>query len=436
MRADDLILVSIDDHVVEPADLFTRHIPAMFRDGAPRVARKKNGADVWVFEGQQLPNIGLNAVAGRPPEEYGIEPTAFEQLRTGCYDVRARVRDMSANGVLASLCFPSFTGLAGQMFLKAKDKELSLACLKAYNDWHIDEWCGAAPDRFIPLALVPLWDPALAAEEVRRVAKKGCLAVTMSDQPGKIGLPTYHSDHWDPVWKACEETGTIVCLHIGSSEGMYFTSLDAPIDVMITLIPLNVVNCASDLIWSPMLRKFPTLKLALSEGGIGWVPYFMERIDYVYEHHRLWTNQRFGAKRPSELFAERIVTCFISDRTGLRDLGSMNADNVTWECDYPHSDTTWPRSPELLFDELKHLPDETIAKVTYQNALRHFRFDPFRHRPIEKATVAALRAEAADVDVAPRSRSGGSRVDAQNLEPVTCAHVVKQLTTAMTSPLE
>ncbi len=436
MRVEDLILVSIDDHVVEPADLFARHLSAPWRDRAPRVVRKKDGSDVWTFEGQQLPNIGLNAVAGRPPEEYGVEPTAFDQLRAGCYDVRERVRDMSANGVLASLCFPSFTGLSGQIFLKAEDKDLALACLQAYNDWHIDAWCGAAPERFIPLALVPLWDPALAAQEVRRVARKGCHAITLCDQPGKIGLPTFHSDHWDPLWKACEDEGTIVCLHIGSSEGMHFTSMDAPIDVMITLIPLNVVNCASDLIWSPLLRKFPTIKFALSEGGIGWVPYFQERIDYVYEHHRQWTHQRFGGKRPSELLSERIVTCFISDRTGLRDLGSMNVDNVTWECDYPHSDTTWPRSPELLFDEMRGLTDDAIVKVTYANALRHFRFDPFRHRPREQATVGALRAEAADVDVSPKSQGGGSRVEGDTLRPVTCGQVVKQLTTAMMSPIE
>ncbi len=104
MRPEDLILVSVDDHVVEPADMFDRHLPARYRDEAPRVVRKSDGSDVWVWRGQQIPNIGLNAVVGRPPEEYGMEPTSFEQLRPGCYDVHERIRDMNANGVLASMC--------------------------------------------------------------------------------------------------------------------------------------------------------------------------------------------------------------------------------------------------------------------------------------------------------------------------------------------
>ncbi len=133
MQPEDLILVSVDDHVVEPPGMFDRHIPARYRDRAPRVLHKKDGSDVWVFEGRQMPNIGLNAVAGRPPEEYGVEPTAYDQLRPGCYDLKARIDDMNANGVLGSMCFPSFPAFCGQVFQAAKDKELALAVLRAYR---------------------------------------------------------------------------------------------------------------------------------------------------------------------------------------------------------------------------------------------------------------------------------------------------------------
>ena len=126
MQLDDMILVSVDDHVVEPPDLFEHHLPAAWKARAPRVVRKKDGSDVWVFEGQQLPNIGLNAVVGRPPEEYGIEPTSFEQLRPGTWNVHERIRDMNANGVLASLCFPSFPGFCGALWARTKDKGVSL----------------------------------------------------------------------------------------------------------------------------------------------------------------------------------------------------------------------------------------------------------------------------------------------------------------------
>ena len=156
-----MVLVSVDDHVVEPPDMFERHLPGRWRDIAPRVERRDDGSDVWVYDGNEIPNIGLNAVAGRPPEEYGMEPTSFDEMRSGCYDIGDRLRDMDANGVLGSMCFPSFPNLCGQLFSRSSDLEAGLAVLQAYNDWHIDEWCGAAPGRFIPLMLPPIWDPKL-----------------------------------------------------------------------------------------------------------------------------------------------------------------------------------------------------------------------------------------------------------------------------------
>src|SRR4029450_7471343 len=243
MRPNDMILVSVDDHVVEPPDMF-RDVPAKWRDRAPRVVHKPDGSDVWVYGGAQLPNIGLNAVAGGPPEEYGVEPTAYEQLRPGCYDVHERVRDMNVNGVLASMCFPSFPSFSGNLGARTPDKELALAMLRTYNDWHIDAWSGAYPGRFIPLSLPAMWDPALAAEEVRRVARKGCHVVSFCEAPEKIGFPSIHNPHWDPFWTACADEGTVVAVHIWAGAGMQFPSMDAPVDVMITVQPIHIFSFA------------------------------------------------------------------------------------------------------------------------------------------------------------------------------------------------
>ena len=399
MQVDDLILVSVDDHVVEPPDLFEGRLPAKYVDLAPRVVQKDDGTDVWTYDGNEIPNIGLNAVAGRPPEEYGIEPTAFAEMRKGCYDIHERIRDMDANGVLGSMCFPSFPQFCGQLFARTSDKDVGLAMLRAYNDWHIDTWCGTYPGRFIPLSLPPLWDPELMADEVRRVAAKGCHAVTFSENPEKLGYPSYHADHWDPFFAACSDEGTVICLHIGSSSQLVMTSVEAPIDVLITLQPMNIVLAAADLLWSPVLRKFPNIKFALSEGSIGWIPYFLERVDYVYEHHRAWTGQDFGDQLPSQLFRDRIITCFIDDPTGVEIRHRVGIDTITWECDYPHSDSTWPQSPERVMKSLAGVPDDEIDKITHLNAMRHFRYDPFLVRPREQCTVGALRAGATDVDV-------------------------------------
>ncbi len=405
MREEDLILVSVDDHVVEPPEMFEGRLSAKYKDAAPRMVHKEDGTDVWLYDGKEIPNIGLNAVVGRPPEEYGIEPTSLEEMRPGCYDVHERVRDMNANGVLGSMCFPSFPQFCGQLFARTEDKDIALAMVQAYNDWHIESWCGAEPGRFIPLSIPVLWDPELAAAEVRRVSTKGCHAVTFSENPEKLGWPSLHNAHWDPFWRACAEEGTIVCLHIGSSSQLVITSVEAPLDVMITLQPMNVVQAAADLVWSPVLRKYPDLRFALSEGGIGWIPYLLERIDYVYQHHHLWTHQDFGDMLPSQLFKERIITCFIDDAFGVANRRYLNIDNITWECDYPHSDSTWPNSPEAAMKYLADVDEEDVSKITHLNAMRHFRFDPFSVRPRELCTVGALRAEAGDVDTSLRSRS-------------------------------
>lgn len=401
MRTEDLILVSVDDHVVEPPDMYERHVPERYRDQAPQVVERDDGSEAWTWMGQEATNIGLNAVAGRPPEEYGVEPTSFSEMRPGCYDIHERVRDMDANGVLGSMCFPSHAQFCGQFFANAEDKDLAHVMLQAYNDWHVDEWCGTYPGRFIPLSLPPLWDPELMAKEVRRVARKGCHAVTFSENPTKLGYPSLHDPHWDPFWRACADEGTVVCMHIGSSSEIVVTAVDAPINVMISLQPMNIVQAAADLVWSRVLKEFP-IKVALSEGGIGWIPYFLERVDYVYHHHKAWTGSDFGAgRRPSDVFDEQVITCFIDDAFGVENRHHLNLDQVTWECDYPHSDSTWPSSPEQLAKSLDAVPDDEIRKMTHENAMRLFTFDPFTHIPKEEATVGALRARATDVDTDP-----------------------------------
>ena len=426
MRTEDLILVSVDDHVVEPPDLFEGHLPKKYVDQAPQFVHKDDGTDVWQFQGVEIPNIGLNAVAGRPPEEYGMEPTSLEEIRSGCYNIHDRIREMNANGVLGSMCFPSMTGFCGQLFARSEDKDLGLALIRAYNDWHIDEWGGTYKGRFIPLSLPVIWDPELMAEEIRRVAAKGCHAVTFSENPSKLGWPSLHSDHWDPFWTACSDEDVVVCMHIGSSSSLVITAPDAPIDAMITLQPMNIVQCAADLVWSPVFRKFPNLRVALSEGGIGWIPYFLERIDYVYQHHHKWTNQDFGDKLPSQVFNEHVFTCFIDDAAGMEVRHHLNLDHIHWECDYPHSDSTWPTSPEMAMKYLDGLPREDIDRITHLNTMRNFKYDPFQHIPKEQCTVGALRAQATDVDTTPVSHGTGKFQDEGIVTAMTLAERVSK----------
>ena len=407
MDADDLIMVSVDDHLVEPPNLFEGRLPAKFREQAPSVKRLPDGSDVWVFNGQTIPNIGLNAVAGRPREEYGIEPTAFEEMRPGCFDVHERIKDMNAGGVLGSMNFPSFPGFSARLFAACRDKELALAVLRAYNDWHIEEWCGSYPGRFIPMALPILWDPELCAEEVRRVAAKGCHSLTFTENPAALKYPSFHDLSWDPLWTALCDEQVVLSIHLGSSGQLAMTAPDAPVDVMITLQPMNICSAASDLLWSRVIKTFPDIRIALSEGGTGWIPYFLDRVDRTYEMHHKWTGQDFGAKLPSEVFREHFLTCFISDPIGIQLRHQIGIDNIAWECDYPHSDSSWPHAPEELADVATGVPDDEMEKITWGNACRWYSFDPLAHRARERCTVSALRSEAIGHDVSIRSYDQG-----------------------------
>ena len=378
MRLEDLVLVSVDDHVVEPPDLFEGRLSAKHAEVAPRLVRKESGIDVWQFMDAELPNIGLNAVAGRPPEEYAMDPQSFDDMRTGCYDIHDRVKDMNANGLLGSMCFPSFPQFCGQLFARAatKDEELATALVRAYNDWHIESWCGAYPGRFIPLALPMMWDVEKMAAEVRRVADKGCFAVTFSENPVHLGFPSIHSGHWDPFFAACQETETVVCMHIGSSSQMPSTSADAPVAVAATLSFNNSMASLADFLFSGVLVRFDSLKLAYSEGQIGWLPYVLERVDDVWREHRAWGGVRdLIPEPPSTYYFRQVFGCFFRDRHGLEALHRVGVDNVTFETDYPHTDTTWPDTKAVAEDMMRDLPDDVVYKLVRGNAIRMLSLD-------------------------------------------------------------
>ncbi len=406
MNKDDMILISVDDHTVEPPDMFKNHLPKKYIDDAPRLVHNEDGSDTWQFRDTIIPNVALNAVAGRPKEEYGLEPQGLDEIRPGCYNVDERIKDMNAGGILASICFPSFPGFAGRLFA-TEDHDFSIALVQAYNDWHIDEWCGAYPARFIPMAIPVIWDAEECAKEVRRVAKKGVHALTFTENPAAMGYPSFHNEYWKPLWEALVDTDTVMNVHIGSSGRLAITAPDAPMDVMITLQPMNIVQAAADLLWSQPIKDYPDLKIALSEGGTGWIPYFLERADRTYEMHSTWTKQNFGGKIPSEVFREHFLTCFISDKVGVKLRNMIGIDNICWEADYPHSDSMWPGAPEELWEVLSanNVPDDEIKKMSYQNAMRWYSFDPFSHITEAQASVGALRKAAEGHDVSIRALS-------------------------------
>ena len=414
MRGDDMVLVSVDDHICEPVDMFEGHVPERYRELTPRVVTDDRGSQQWWYGEVKGRNLGLNAVAGKPPEYFNVDPLSNDDMRPGCYDVHERVRDLSAGGQLAGLNFPIWPGFTGQVLNSGPDPDVNLVMVKAYNDWHVDEWCGAYPDRFIPCGMLPYFDIEESAKEIRRLADKGCHAVTFSENPAAIGAPSIHSGDWDPVFAACVETGTVLCCHVGSSSKGAATTADAPAAVPMSISSSMSIYTLGDLLWADFWHRFPELRFSLTEGDIGWIPYFLQRAEHTLRRHNAWIkSERPQGLSPTELFHERILCCFIEDAVGVRLLDLFNVDNVCWENDYPHSDSSWPDSPEHLEVLFADLDDTTIDKITHENAMRHFRFDPYTHRAKEDCTVAALRAEAPDVDTVTLV---GRKADERDLE--------------------
>ena len=250
---------------------------------------------------------------------------------------------MNINGVLGSMCFSSWPGLGGQYFLQSGDPELAACMIRAYNDWHIEEWAGAEPGRFIPLALSGFMLGAdWMAGEIRRVAEKGCHAISFHSEVHRFGMPDHHGDEWDPAWQACEDTDSVMVFHFGGAPNFMPRS---PFDVLIHTMPFNTGVFCSELLWSPVLRKFPTVKFALAEGGIGWIPYWLERADYVYQRHSPWTLQDFGDQLPEPGVQVTRAHLLHRRRHRVEMRHDIGVENIAWECDYPHSDCTWPHAP-------------------------------------------------------------------------------------------
>jgi predicted TIM-barrel fold metal-dependent hydrolase len=365
-------VISVDDHVVEPPDTFEGRLPAALQERAPTVIETAEGHQVWEFEGERFTQVGMNAVAGRRPETYTLEPFRFDQMRPGCYDIEARVRDMDINGVWASMNFPSqITGFCGRVFFAAKDRELGLACTRAWNDWLFEEWYSAHPDRIVPLGISYLSDPAAAVAEIGRNAERGFTSVTLPERPHEIGLPSlWDRDHWDPVMEAIVETGTVVSLHVGSS-GMPKAPPGGPIlQIGATLFGQQSLQACTEWLWSGYPMRLPGLKIAMSEGGIGWVAMLLDRLDNMVDRSGYGLGWDL---RPSEVLQRNFWFCTIDDPSTIDTRHRIGIGNIMVEVDYPHGDSTWPDTQDVIETCWGHLPADELRALCCENAAALYR---------------------------------------------------------------
>jgi predicted TIM-barrel fold metal-dependent hydrolase len=368
--------MSADDHMIEPPHLWVDRIPAAFRDRCPRVVEHE-GRQAWLFNdelaylfmGSCRPLPGV-PVAGYPPAP---GTARFDEIRPSCYDPDERIKDMDIDGVWGALCFPNYSRFAGhRFFLNVADTDLGYACIRTYNDYLLDEWCATDRNRLFGAAILPLNDIGRAVKELHRVAAKGAKAIAFSENPTVLGLPSVHTDHWDPLMAAADEAGIAICMHIGSSSKLITTSEDAPMTVPTALNGLNSMCAAVDWLLGGLLERFGNLKVILSEGGAGWIPYLLERADKAFYDARLDTNLEIGQSfkgtvPPSQLFRDHMYACLVDESFALHSLGDIPVENLLWEADFPHGDGRWPENRSTMEKTMADVPDADAVKIMETN---------------------------------------------------------------------
>ncbi len=371
-------VISVDDHLVEPPDMFEGRVPSRFADLAPKIVETSRGIQLWEFDGKRYSQVGMNAVAGRRPECVTLEPTRFEDMRRGCWQIDARIADMDLNGVWASLNFPSMiTGFAGRVFSGVSDPELGLAVTRAWNDWLYEAWWQPYPDRIIPCGITYLTDPELGATEIRRNAERGFRSVTLPERPHRLDLPSLFSDFWEPIIAACVETDTVISLHVGSSgmPDMPEMPIDGPaIALGATLFGQMSMTACAEWLWSGIPVRHPDIKIAMSEGGIGWVAMLLDRLDNIVERSGYGKDYDASGILPAEALARNFWFCTIDDPSTIDTRHRIGIDHVMVEVDYPHGDSTWPDTQEVIERCWGHLPVDDLRKLTHENAARLYRW--------------------------------------------------------------
>ncbi len=385
-------IVSVDDHIVEPPRLWVDRLPARFHDRCPRVVRETvagdagwevpvgavggmeegRASDIWLYEDIRVPTMRFAASAGMSPDDVAAVGLTYDEMRPGCYDAKERLADMDVNGVDVSICFPNlFIRFCGQRFLEAKDAELALLCVKAYNDFLVEEWMHGSGGRLHGVGILPLWDVDLCVDELQRNAAAGLRNVCFPEIPAWLGLPSLHEGYWDPLFSACAETGTIVQMHIGSSSKTLKTSTDSPQAVTTANMYINSSLSLSDMILSGLFERFPALTMAYAESQAGWIPYILARLDSMWDTGHVVHETRKLSERPSTYFKNHVYSCIFDDPVAVSSLiETIGEDRICFEVDYPHPDGTWPHSQEVVNAIFSGVDPSIVRKIVRSNGLK------------------------------------------------------------------
>jgi predicted TIM-barrel fold metal-dependent hydrolase len=351
-------LISADSHVNPPPDFWERYLPERFRDRAPRIERTDAG-DFQVFEGNRSPVLALSSQAGREREQFTFAHERWEDQRPGGWDPSPRLEDMDADGVDAEVIY-------GGGPLRTADRELHFASHLAYNDWLAD-FCSHDPKRLLGVAYIPFESVDAAVAEVRRAHARGLRSTLIQSKPP---FGRWSDPEWAPLWEALVETGMPAGLHVGFSFPREMRFQD-PAGFLTDLVMTKVemAEPIAELVFSGVLERYPELRVISVEAYAGWLAFVAEYVDHAWETHRGWLDLAL-ARRPSEYIRSQVYATFIEDPVAVRERHTIGVDNLMWSSDYPHGESTWPRSRECVERFFAGVPEEDTHKIVYANAKR------------------------------------------------------------------
>ena len=370
-------LISVDDHVLEPPQLWTERLSSSrWGERVPHVEQSDAG-EWWAVDDQKLPLAGRGSV-GAALADRATSPMRWADVPPQAHSPAERLKAMDADGVDASVLYPTVAGLAGETFGKLADAELELACVQAYNDWLLDEWASASP-RFIPQCLVPLAPIEAAVAEIRRAVGKGHRGVIFPATPMLLrDLPHINEPVYDPVWAVCQELEVPVCFHSGSSgrlEYPLYSELAPPLREALDVVnrPLATISVFSNVLYSHILIRHPGLKVVFADSSLGWGAYELELADHEFERQRL--QEESGEVRPSELFRRQCYLTGSYDQAGLGVREYIGVDNMMWETNFPQASSTWPRSWDYISTSFGkfNVPEAERSKILAGNAAQLYK---------------------------------------------------------------
>jgi predicted TIM-barrel fold metal-dependent hydrolase len=367
----DMKLVSADSHIVEPPHCYIDHIDPEWRDRAPRIQRTESGADYFEVPGMPKKiTLGLTAAAGIRPDALSFDQVTFDQLHRGGWDGKARIADQDRDGIIAEIIYPS----VGMVLCNHPDAAYKAACFKAYNRW-LEEFVAGAPGRLFGLGQTAVTSIEETIRDLEAISARGFVGVMLPGMPATEF--DYDDERFDPVWQACVDLKLPICFHVltgGSNPAAKFG-----VDTRGTKVAHSshvTIRLNQDLtalfIWGRVFERFPGLKMVCTEADAGWAPHFMYRMDHFYSRHRYWSKTEEMARMPSEYFRENIYLTFQDDWSAFRQVRDLNPQRLLWANDFPHSDSTWPVSREMLKVHTAELTEQQKRWILHDNTVELF----------------------------------------------------------------